>query len=118
MAKKMICKSAPEIEICIDGGDAKLLRFDVQCLAEIQEAGGGLQELFAKSIPEQAALLVYAAGKNHNENFDLEEARKMVACMDIASVQEIINTFSESTGTANTELSEAYVKKMLAQMLK
>lgn len=117
MAKKMVCKSAPEIEISIDGGDSVLLRFDVQCLAELQEVEGGIKELFKMSIPDQAALLVYAAAKNHNENFSLEDARKMVSCMDIASVQEIINTFSESTGTS-TELNSEYAKKLIAQMLR
>ena len=118
MAKKMICKSAPEIELCMeDGGASKLLRFDVQCLAELQEIKGGIKALFKMSVPEQAAQLVFAAGKNHNENFTLEECRKMVSCMDIASVQEIINTFSESTGSSS-EVSSEYAKKMLAQMLR
>ena len=117
MAKKMVCKSAPEIEISIDGGDAILLRFDVQCLAELQEIKGGIKALFKMPIGEQAANLVYAAGKNHNENFTLEDARQMVCCMDIASVQEIINTFSESTGSS-TELNSDYAKKLIAQMLK
>ena len=116
MAKKMICKSAPEIELCIDGGESKLLRFDVQCLAELQEIEGGIKALFKMPIPEQAATLVYAAGKNHNDNFTLEESRKMISCMDIASVQEIINTFSESTGS-NSEVASDYAKKLLAQML-
>ena len=113
----MVCKSAPEIELSIDGGDSKLLRFDVQCLAELQEIKGGIKALFKMSIPEQAAQLVYAAGKNHNENFTLEECRKMISCMDIASVQEIINTFSESTGS-NTNIPDDFAKKLLAQMLK
>ena len=117
MAKKMICKSAPEIEISIDGGDEKLLRFDVQCLAELQEIEGGLKALFKMPVPEQAAQLVYAAGKNHNDNFTLEDAKKMVCCMDIASVQEIIKTFSESTGSS-TDLCNDFTKKLLAQMLK
>lgn len=117
MAKKMVCKSAPEIEISIDGGDEKLLRFDVQCLAELQEIEGGIKALFKMPITEQAATLVYAAGKNHNENFTLEDARKMVCCMDISSVKDIINTFSESTGSS-TELNSDFAKKMMAQMLK
>ncbi len=117
MAKKMICKLAPEIELCIDGGDSVLLRFDVQCLAELQEIKGGIKSLFKMTIPEQAAQLVYAAGKNHNDNFTFEEARKMVSCMDIASVQEIITTFSESVGST-AEISDEFVKKIMAQMLK
>lgn len=115
MAKKMVCKTAPEIEICIEGGAEKLLRFDVQCLAELQEIKGGMKALFKMNVPEQAAQLVYAAGKNHNDNFTLEEARRMISCMDIASVQEIINTFSESVGSSAA--SNEYAKKALAQML-
>lgn len=116
MAKKMICKSAPEIEISIDGGESKLLRFDVQCLAELQEMKGGIMKIFKMSLPEQAAAVVYAAGKNHNENFTLEEARKMVSCMDIESVKEILNTFAESSGTTS-DVSSDYAKKIIAQML-
>ena len=118
MAKKMICKSAPEIELCMeDGGASTLLRFDVQCLAELQEAAGGIMKLFKMPFPEQAAMVVYAAAKNHNENYTLEDARKMVCCMDIDSVKEILNTFSESAGT-NSEVPDEYTKKVLAQMLK
>ena len=115
MAKKMICKSAPEIELCIDGGDSVLLRFDVQCLANLQEVEGGYKALLKMPIPEQAALLMFCAGKDNNENYTLEDARKMVACMDIASVTEILNTFSESTGT---QVEGDYAKKLMAQMLK
>ena len=117
MAKKMVCKSAPEIEICIDGGDSKLLRFDVSCLATLQEIKGGLKSLFKMSIPEQAATLMYAAGKDNNDNFTLDEARKMVSCMDIPSVLEIIKTFSESVGS-ESGVSDENLKKVLAQMLR
>ena len=119
MAKKMVCKSAPEIEICIDGGDSKLLRFDVACLATLQEIKGGIRALFKMNIPEQAANLIYAAGKDHNENFTLEEARKMVSCMDVSSVLEIIDVFSESVGSSadNPEAND-FIKKMMAQMLR
>ena len=117
MAKKMICKSAPEIEISIDGGESKLLRFDVQCLAELQEIKGGITKLFKMSLPEQAAAIVFAAGKNHNDNFTLDDARKMVSCMDIDSVKEILNTFAESAGTTS-DASSDYAKKIIAQMLR
>ena len=120
MAKKMVCKAAPEIEISIDGGDESvLLRFDVACLASLQELEGGMKALFKMNIPEQAARLMYAAGKDHNENFTLEDARKMVSCMDVSSVLEIINVFSESVGSeVDKTVPNEYIKKMMAQLLR
>lgn len=116
MRKTIQCKSAPEIEIIVDGGEAVLLRFDISCLANLQEQANGLNNLFKQSVTEQTALIIYSAAKDNNENFTLEDARKMVACMDIASVNGVLEAFAESAGTA--EGKDDTIKKVLAQMLK
>ena len=65
MAKKiMTCKAAPEIELQFDGGEAILLRFDIRCLSSIQELEGGLKDFLKRGIPEMAAVIIYAAGKD------------------------------------------------------
>lgn len=115
MKKIIACKPAPEIGVEIDGGEEVLLRFDIQCLVNIQELPGGYNEFLKKNIAETAATLVYCAGKTNNADFTEEKARKMVACMTIADVTEIVNTFTESLGSAAA--SEEEVKKMVAQFL-
>ena len=115
MAKKiMTCKAAPEIELQFDGGEAILLRFDIRCLATIQEHEGGLKDFLKNSLPEMAAIIVYGAGKDINDGFDEQKARTIVANMSIDNITEIINTFQESVGqTTNDETA----KKLLAQFL-
>lgn len=115
MAKKiMTCKAAPEIELCFDGGEAILLRFDIRCLSNIQELDGGLAGFLKKGIAEMAASIVYAAGKDINEDFDENKARELIANMSIDNITEIVKTFEESVGSS----SEEETKKLIAQLLK
>ncbi len=116
MAKKiMTCKSAPEIELQFDGGDTVLLRFDIRCLSNIQELEGGLNAFFKMSFSEMAATIIYAAGKDINENFDELKAREIVSNLKIENITEIMDTFQESVG--NKESNNELAKKMMAQFL-
>ena len=115
MAKKiMTCKAAPEIELQFEGGEEILLRFDIRCLSNIQETEGGLAEFIKQGVAEMAAAIVYAAGKDINDDFDKEKARAIISNMSIENITEIIKTFEESVGSTGNE-EEA--KKLLAQIL-
>lgn len=115
MAKKiMTCKAAPEIELCFDGGEAILLRFDIRCLMALQELDGGLTEFVKKGMAETSAMIVYAAGKDINENFDEAKARAIVSNMNLENIIEIANTFSESMGSF---AEDETTKKLMAQFL-
>lgn len=114
MAKKMTCKAAPEIEIEVDGGDSVLLRFDIQCISNIQEQEDGLKGLMRKKFSELAVTLVYCAAKENNENFTYDDAKKLVAHMSIENVKEIIAEFTSSIGVQEDEET---TKKLLAQIL-
>lgn len=117
MAKKiMACKAAPEIELCFDGGESILLRFDIRCLMNIQELEGGLGEFMKKNVAEMAAGIVYAAGKgiNGDKDFTEEKARALISGMSLGDLLDIIKTFEESIGeTKNDENA----KKLMAQFL-
>ena len=118
MAKKiMTCKSAPEIELQFEGGEAILLRFDIRCLINIQELDGGLTAFMKKNVAEMAADIFYAAGKDINEEMDYteEKAREIVSGMSIETILEVIKTFEESIGSAGG--SDEETKKMIAQLL-
>ena len=117
MKKIMQCKSAPEIELVMDGGEAILLRFDVRCLNALQEMEGGLDGLFKNSsIPEMAAKVLYAAAKYNNDGFEYENARYTISNMSVADIQGLMSEFSESMGI-DTEANSEYAKKLLAQFL-
>lgn len=118
MAKKiMTCKAAPEIELQFDGGVFVLLRFDIRCLVNIQELEGGLKAFVKKGVAEMAAGIVYAAGKDINEDFDEKKANAIVSEMSLENVLEIVKTFEESIGSTASGASEEEVKKMVAQLL-
>lgn len=118
MAKKiMTCKAAPEIELCFDGGESILLRFDIRCLCNIQELEGGLAAFVKQGVAESAASIVYAAGKGINDDFDEEKAKAIVSEMSLENVLEIVRTFEESIGSAANGANETEVKKMVAQLL-
>lgn len=115
MARKVMqCKSAPEIVLAFDGGEEILLRFDIRCLVNIQEFKGGLAKFVKQSTAEMAASIIYAAGKDINDDFDEEKARAIISNMSIDNITEIIKTFEESIGNTGNE-EEA--KKLMAQLL-
>ena len=115
MKKVMQCKSAPEIELCMEDGTSVLFRFNMQMLANVQEVEGGFKDFLKKSPAEMTALILYAAGKDVNDDFTLETARMIASSMDVKTATEIIDTFNESVG-ADTENPDQ--KKMLMEMLK
>ena len=117
MSKKIMqCKSAPEIELSIDGGENIYLRFDVNMFSILQEdTKGGLKAFLKKSPAEMAALIIYAAGKENNEDFTREKARALTSQMDFATVSEIIETFNQSAGIDGEDPTQ---KKMIAELLK
>lgn len=118
MSKKIMqCKPAPEIELVTKEGETILLRFNINMWVNLQEGENGLEALKNLSIPETAALIVYAAGKDLNEDFTLEKARLIVSCTDMQIVNEILNTFNESTGFDIKNLSDDQ-KKTILNMLR
>ena len=118
MSKKIMqCKPAPEIELVTEEGETITLRFNINMWVNLQEGENGLEALKSLSVPETAALIVYAAGKDINEDFTLEKARMIISCMDMQSVSEILNTFNESTGFNIENLSDDQ-KKTILNMLR
>lgn len=117
MAKRIICRPTPELEIDT-GARILLLRFDMNSAVNMSELPGGLQACFEKPVPELVADIIFSAAKNHNENFTHEDARTLVAsCMPISAMQEILDTFSEAVGVEKETIDEELVKKITAQFL-
>ena len=117
MRKTMQCKAAPELEL-ISGKETILLRFNISMWANLQDTDKGLEALKEASVSETCALIVWAAGKDNNDDFTLEKARTIVSeGMDVSNVTEIINIFSDSVGMDLEKLDPAQ-KKMILSMLR
>lgn len=116
MKKTMQCKAAPELEI-ISGEESILLRFNIVMWANLQDTDKGLEALKEASVSETCALIVWAAGKDNNDDFTLEKARTLVSGMEVSNVSEIINIFSDSVGMDLDKLDNAQ-KKMILQIMK
>lgn len=118
MARKVInCAPVTEIEIITAEGEGTLLRFDILAFQELQSIAGSLTEAAQQGIGELAALIIYASGKNQDENMTVEKARKMVVCMPPQNVNEIVDEFAESMGAVVKEEQKEAAKKMMAQFL-
>lgn len=117
MKKTIQIKPVPEIELCIDGGDSVLLRFDVGTIMELSQVKGGLKGLFKKPMPEMVATLIYVAAQRNNENYTLEDARALVSNMSVGDITAIMNEFSEAMGVSTDENNEQ-TKNLIAQFLK
>ena len=115
--KKINCAPVTEIELITAEGETTLLRFDILMLQELQTEAGSLTEAMKKGIGELAALILYAGAKNQDESMTLEKARKMIVCMSIESVTEIVSEFSESMGVMAKEEKMELAKKLMAQFL-
>lgn len=114
--KQIVCRPAPELEL-VSGGVTVLLRFDIFCISELQDLEGGLAGVLSQSTPQMAASIIYAAAKNNNDNFSREDAIKLVSCMDVQSINDIINEFSSSMGVAENEMQKEISKNLMAQFL-
>ena len=117
MRKTMECRPAPELEIKCGKKTPILLRFNINMWANLQDTDKGLEALKDVSVVETCALIVWAAGKDNNDDFTLEKARKVVSFMEVKGVSEIIDTFSESVGM-NLETLDPAQKKMILKLLK
>lgn len=118
MARKVInCAPVPEIEIITAEGDKTLLRFDILMLQELQAEAGSLTGALEKGMGELAALIIYAGSKNQDGNMTLDKARKMVACMSLQNITDIVDEFAESMGAVAKEEQMDFAKKVMAQFL-
>lgn len=108
----MQCKPAPEIELVTEE-ETITLRFNVNMWANMQEIEGGLEALKSLSMPEICAVIVLAAGKDNNPDFDLEKARKLVSFLDMENINGIIDAFSDCVGAKLENLTDEQKKTML-----
>lgn len=118
MKKRINVKPVTELELIFEDGKSLTLKFDVEALTHFNDFEDGMQGFLKdKSTPEICAKIVYIGGSSHNDNLDINEARKIVSNMDPATITEIIYEFNESMGVTQNEAQKELSKKLMAQFL-
>lgn len=111
MKKVINVKPLNEIELQFEDGKSLTLKFDCEALTRFNDIAKDFYK--NKSIPEMCAKVIYIGAKT----ITLEEARAIVANLDISSIIEIINEFNESMGVSLDEVKGEHAKKLMAQFL-
>lgn len=118
MKKSINVKPVTELELQFEDGKVIHVVFDTETFSNFNDLEGGLLGLAGEtSLSEQCAKIIYAGAKSRNQGFTLEDSRMLVSNMDIASVTEVINEFSESAGMVKNGVQSELQKKLMEQFV-
>lgn len=114
MRKKYSVKPVTEIELEFPDRTL-LLRFDMAAVFHANDLDGGLMGLLkSDQATDICAKIIYMGACEQEKGFSIEDARAIVAMMDIQTLESIMNDFAESLGAdIRGELGEMQKKTML-----
>lgn len=116
--KKITARPANEIEIQFTDETTLLATFNIKAMRYMMEELSEKQkEVTEIPIEEFGAIVIYSGIKVNNPDFAIEEANALALSMNPADLNEIINSYNQSTQTMDTETEEAATKKVIAQIL-
>lgn len=116
--RKITARPANEIEIQFADETTLLATFNVKAMRYMMEELLEKQKADAEiPIEEFGAVVIYSGIKVNNPEFTIEEANALALSMNPVDLNEIINSYNESTGIMDQETEEAVTKKMIAQIL-
>lgn len=116
--RKITARPANEIEIQFTDETTLLATFNIKAMRYMMEELSEKQKAAAEiPIEEFGAVVIYSGIKVNNPEFTIEEANALALSMNPADLNEIINSYNESTGIMDHETEEAVTKKVIAQIL-
>jgi len=116
--KKITARPANEIEIQFADDTIMLATFNIKAMRYMMEMLYEKEKVAADiPIEEFGAVIIYSGIKANNPEFTIEEANALALSMNPADLNEIINSYNESTGIMDQETEEAVTKKVIAQIL-
>lgn len=116
--KKITARPANEIEIQFADDTIMLATFNIKAMRYMMEMLYEKEKVAADMpIEEFGAVIIYSGIKANNPEFTIEEANALALSMNPADLNEIINSYNESTGIMDQETEEAVTKKVIAQIL-
>lgn len=114
MKKTINVKPVSEIALDFDNGETITLRFDIRALMQLKEMHD-LETLTSEPIPEVCAMLVASSAV---DQLDLEEARSIVASMDLSTIMAIMSEWNDSLGgddEATKKVTAAFLNKKMSK---
>lgn len=116
--KKITARPANEIEIQFADDTIMLATFNIKAMRYMMEMLYEKEKVAADiPIEEFGAVIIYSGIKANNHEFTIEEANALALSINPADLNEIINSYNESTGIMDQETEEAVTKKVIAQIL-
>lgn len=114
MNKRINVKPVSTIELAFEDGTIIEMKFDAEAIMNISSMEGGISSIMKmKSITEACAKIIYAGTTSTNTNITLEEARKIVSNLDIGTITEIMEEFSDNAYAGKTNEEKKELQKNL-----
>lgn len=116
MARKVIkVKPVTELELQFEDGRSLCVVFDTLAFYYLSELNDGNLGFSAdERLPEQCAKIVYAGAKERQPEFTFEEARALVAELNIGTITEIMLEFGDGMESLKDEVQREQQKKLMA----
>lgn len=118
MKKTINVKEPTELELIFTDGKSLLLLFDVEALTNFSNLRNGLTGYIKeKSLAKRTAMILYAAHLHYNSAFTYEEAKRIIANLDPATVMAINLEFTNNIGMTDNADMQDMIKKNLREIL-
>lgn len=115
MKKVYAVKPTTEIELQFEDGKALKIVFDARAVSHFMDFDGLTALDDTSRYTDICAMIVYAGAVENNEGITLDIAKNIVASLDIETITNIINDFTDSLGTAKKEAIKEYQKNQMSQ---
>lgn len=117
MKKKISILPAREVELEFTDGTILKASFNMTAVAYMQEALFGYTEKI--DMTEFGAIVLYGAIHVNHEEYTIEDAKALARGMAPASLNEIINEYTDSLGNIGSgELGDIQKKTMMDMLMK
>lgn len=115
MKKVYAVKPKTEIELQFENGKSIVIVFDARAVAHFTEFGGLETLADTSNYVDICSMIIYAGAVENNNDFTMDNAKTIVSQLDMDTIINIINDFTDSIGTAKKEEIQQMQKKQMSQ---
>ncbi|WP_312373014.1 hypothetical protein [Lachnoclostridium sp.] len=118
MKKTYAVKPKTEIQLQFEDGKNLNITFDAAAVYHlINDFEDGLNESLNTNYTELCARIIYAGSVEHEQEMSIEKARMIVSNLDIETLTDLINDFTDSLGKEKKAEIVEYQKKSMTEFV-